>query len=134
MSAFERLVGPTLLRKSAAGTESVSTAEALGGKIVLIYFSAHWCPPCRRFTPMLVQSYNQMKAAGKNLEIVFASADNSESQFNEYYAEMPWLAVPFEERDVKENLSREFGVRGIPMLVVLDEDGQVITKGAAATS
>jgi nucleoredoxin len=50
----------------------VSTVEALDGKAVMIYFSAHWCPPCRRFTPMLVQSYNQMKAAGKNVEIVFA--------------------------------------------------------------
>ena len=22
------------------------------------YFSAHWCPPCRGFTPQLVKFYN----------------------------------------------------------------------------
>ena len=51
----------------------VDTMTALQGKkFIAIYFSAHWCPPCRRFTPMLVQSYTQMKEAGKNVEIVFA--------------------------------------------------------------
>ena len=25
--------------------------------LVLYYFSAHWCPPCRQFTPMLKDFY-----------------------------------------------------------------------------
>src|SRR6476620_6397892 len=25
-----------------------------------LYFSAHWCPPCRKFTPQLVAYYNQI--------------------------------------------------------------------------
>ena len=36
------------------------TAEALAGKVVGIYFSGDWCPPCRGFTPILVQAYDNV--------------------------------------------------------------------------
>ena len=40
------------------------TSQVLAGKgNVGIYFSAHWCPPCRGFTPKLAESYLEMKAA-----------------------------------------------------------------------
>jgi len=48
---MEALLGGTLLKK---GCEEVNTADALKGKrAVGLYFSAHWCPPCRGFTPKL---------------------------------------------------------------------------------
>jgi len=28
------------------------------GGVTAIYFSAHWCPPCRKFTPTFVEAYN----------------------------------------------------------------------------
>lgn len=43
----------------------------------------------------------------------------------EYLAEMPWLAVPFEERTAKDKLSDLFDVDGIPSLIILDEEDKV---------
>ena len=43
--------------------------------------SAHWCPPCRMFTPKLRQTYLQLKAAGKDFEVVFCSFDRSQKDF-----------------------------------------------------
>jgi len=123
-SPFVEMFGSTLKGKNKG---DVATAEALAGKIVLIYFSAHWCPPCRGFTPKLAEAYSKYVAAGKNIEIVFVSSDKDASGFDEYFGEMPWLALPFEERERKEALSKQFKVRGIPSLVVLDEDGSTIT-------
>mmetsp|Transcript_41400 Transcript_41400/g.74989 ORF Transcript_41400/g.74989 Transcript_41400/m.74989 type:complete len:424 (-) Transcript_41400:124-1395(-) len=124
MSAFTELLGTELLGASAS---KVSTQEALAGKsAVALYFSAHWCPPCRGFTPQLAEWYKKdLKAKG--LEVVFVSSDRDEGAFKEYFAEMPWLALPYAERDLKATLSKKFKVQGIPSLVILGSDGKVIT-------
>jgi len=116
--------GDELKSKSGA----VKTAEALADKVVAIYFSAHWCPPCRGFTPKLAEIYNGLKASGKPFEIVFASSDRDQASFDEYFGEMPWLALPFDNRKAKEKLSKKFKVSGIPTLVIIDKDGATITK------
>jgi len=106
----------------------VNTDSALAGKsAVALYFSAHWCPPCRGFTPKLAEWYRK-DLAGKGLEIVFVSSDKDEAAFNEYYGEQPWLALPFNDREKKDALSKQFKVQGIPSVVILGADGSVITK------
>ena len=98
-------------------------------KFVGLYFSAHWCPPCRGFTPQLVQFYNEVNKTEKNLEIVFVTCDQSQEQFNGYFSEMPWLAVPFGDQRC-DLLSDMFECKSIPYLVILRPDGSVVTKNA----
>ncbi|KAK6252533.1 hypothetical protein QUC31_014253 [Theobroma cacao] len=99
----------------------------LVGKTVLLYFSAHWCPPCRGFTPKLVEAYKKIKAKNEAFEVVFVSSDRDQASFEEYYSEMPWLALPFGDAR-KPLLSRKFKVRGIPMLVAIGPTGKTVTK------
>ena len=94
-----------------------------------LYFSAHWCPPCRGFTPKLAEVYTAIKGTGKSLEIVFVSSDRDDVAFDSYHKEMPWLALPFAERALKQTLSKRFKVSGIPSLVLVDgATGQVLSK------
>jgi len=115
---------------------TVERAAALEGKTVGLYFSAHWCGPCRGFTPELVKTYNAMKAEaggnGDNFEIVFVSSDRDQEAFDSYHAEMPWLALPYSERATKEELSKALEVRGIPTFVIIGPDGKVINKDGRA--
>lgn len=99
---------------------------------VMIYFSAHWCPPCRAFTPELVNRYKELKASGVKFDIVFCSSDHDEAAFNEYFGEMPWLALPYSQGLLKQELSDMFGVEGIPTLVICSKDGKVNTEGCSA--
>eukprot|EP01052_Picozoa_sp_SAG31_P041140 SAG31_NODE_6156_length_2145_cov_2.099218_3_plen_313_part_00 len=71
--------------------QSVAGNSALRGKTVALYFSAHWCPPCRGFTPTLVQTYSALKQQNRDLEVVFISSDRDQAGFNEYLGQMPWL-------------------------------------------
>merc|ERR1712062_474403 len=41
---------------------------------------------------------------------------------------MPWLALDFQDRQRKAELSAAFGVKGIPSLVIVDGSGKTITK------
>ncbi|MBQ4479227.1 MAG: redoxin domain-containing protein [Victivallales bacterium] len=112
--------------------KTVETAKALKGvELIGIYFSAHWCPPCRQFTPMLVKFYNECKKDKKSFQIVFVSFDNTEKDMSKYMTEanMPWLAVPYGS-DFREKLAKEYNVSGIPMLIVIDKNGKVVSTGA----
>jgi len=121
--ALVDLFGDSLLTPGGAQP----TADALAGKTTIgIYFSAHWCPPCRGFTPKLAQMYKDVFEA-KGMAIVFASSDRDEAAFKEYFGEMPWFALPFENRAAKDKLSKKYKVQGIPSFVIIDPQGNTIT-------
>merc|ERR1711988_605498 len=96
-----------------------------GGKPIGLYFSAHWCPPCRGFTPKLAEWYKE--GLKDKMEIIFVSSDPDEASFNDYFKEMPWLALPYDKREAKEALSEACGVQGIPSFAVINPDGTIIT-------
>jgi nucleoredoxin len=124
MAGIAALLGSKLLSKDG----EVSTETALQGKkCIALYFSAHWCPPCRGFTPQFAEWYKTDLQA-KGLEVVFVSSDRDEAAFKEYYGEQPWLAVPFSDRDIKAALDKKYKVQGIPSVVILGPDGELFTK------
>jgi len=120
---FSDLFGNSLIKGKT--NETLETNSHLQGKNVLVYFSAHWCPPCRAFTPKLSEFY-QNNQTNIPFEIVFASADNGQESFDEYFGEMPWTAIPFSEREVFQKLSEKFEIEGYPSLISLDSEGKII--------
>lgn len=110
-----------------ARRQRTSTAD-LAGKKIGLYFSAQWCPPCRAFTPVLVDMYKELQEQGKPFEIIFVSHDRSENDMIKYMRDyrMPWLAVPFDAA-LREDLKKKHGIRGIPALIIVDETGATLS-------
>lgn len=70
---------------------------------------------------MLAEFYSQLKEEnGDDIEIIFVSSDKDQRGFEQYYGEMPWVSVPFNERAIAQALGQRFRVQGIPTFVVLD--------------
>ncbi len=99
---------------------------SLAGKMVGFYFSAHWCPPCRAFTPSLVEFRDKNK---KDFEVVFVSSDKSPEAQLKYMKEMnmDWYTLPHRS-DEANKLSQKYGVRGIPALIIVSPNGETISK------
>ena len=96
-------------------------------KMIALYFSAHWCPPCRKFTPQLVEYYNRVAPQHPEFEIIFVSFDRSQFAMETYMREanMPWPAIDFAKVPGKEAI-RKYAGEGIPCLVLVDASGKVI--------
>jgi len=120
---LEDLFPETLL--NAAG-EEVSRDVLKDKPVIGIYFSAHWCPPCRTFTPKLV-AYRDRQP--KDFEVVFVSSDRTEEAQFEYMKEtgMQWPTVKFKS-DAANALKQKYGIKGIPTLVLVNAQGEKITQ------
>mmetsp|Transcript_63472 Transcript_63472/g.95825 ORF Transcript_63472/g.95825 Transcript_63472/m.95825 type:complete len:268 (-) Transcript_63472:31-834(-) len=131
-----QLYSMQLVDETTAQINAHYTNEALAGKNVIgIYFSADWCGPCRQFTPELVSFYEKMnKRRGKKdkFEIVWVSRCRDVNSYSQYFAHMPWLALPPEEAMGARGqaLSDKYKVKGIPSLVLVDDLGNTITTDA----
>jgi len=125
-SKFQKLLKGKLVGLNG---KRVSRRELSGDpEYYAFYFSAHWCPPCRTFTPKLVNFYNSNEAAGKKFEIIFVSSDSNEDMMEEYIKEdqMPWPAIKYRYAKKIKEISKYAG-SGIPCLVLVDREGKVIS-------
>lgn len=91
--------GRSLLNKDG---DSVDPEEALRNKVVGLYFSAGWCPPCRDFTPILCDFYTELVEENDppaQFEIVFISSDKTAEDMVEYMHDLhgDWLALPWSD-------------------------------------
>ena len=75
------------------------------GKIILLDFYADWCGPCHMLSPVV----------------------------DEFAEENPDFVVGKINVDKEPELSEEFGVSSIPMLVVM-KDGKILNKSVGAKS
>ena len=99
--------------------------DVLKDKIVGLYFSAHWCPPCRSFSPELVKFRDNNE---NEFEIVFISSDKSEEAQFSYMKEleMKWYTVKF-GTDTVTKIKEKYGIKSIPTLIILSKSGETIS-------
>ncbi|TKR81348.1 hypothetical protein L596_015231 [Steinernema carpocapsae] len=107
--------------------ERTTGLRALENKVVALLFSAHWCAPCRGFTPILREFYKDLEDF--DFEVVFVSCDKSEHELLAYMTDSHgnWLYVPFSSSQITL-LSKRYDVDGIPMLIIVKPDGSIITR------
>ena len=93
--SLNSLLGEKLLNNKG---EEVKTSglSCKKGSVIGLYFSAHWCPPCRQFTPVLAQQFSMHHQNSKKSMVIFVSGDRSQQEQLNYMREAhgDWPAVP----------------------------------------
>jgi len=82
---------------------------------------------------MLKKFYETLQANGEqSLKIIFISSDHSEKDMWQYMYEShgDWLALKYDCKELKDRLSRQFQVSGIPQLVVINGVGSQAVRDA----
>jgi nucleoredoxin len=107
--------------------KSFDAATLKNVKYWAFYYSASWCPPCRAFTPKLVNFYKQFKPQHPNFELIFVNHDQSEDAMLAYMKKdaMSWPAVRFDDIDATK--ANQYCGEGIPDLVLVDAGGKVLS-------
>lgn len=101
------------------------------GKVVLIDFWSSQCPPCIKEMPLLVDAYAKYKDYG--FEIVSVSMDKQKDNWLKAVESlnMSWTQMS-ELKGWKSESYIAYGVPSIPFLVLLDKEGNIISKGFKA--
>jgi len=102
------------------------TLADYAGKITVVNFWATWCAPCRHEMPML--SDLQTNLGGDDFEVVtIATGRNAPVAMKKFFEEINVDNLPL-HADPRMTLSRQMGVLGLPVTVIVDRDGQEIAR------
>ncbi|WP_159452674.1 TlpA family protein disulfide reductase [Pedobacter nyackensis] len=101
------------------------------GKYLIIDFWASWCGPCRQEIPHLKEVYKKYK--DKGLEILAVSVDAKEADWKNAMAEEKMIWPQINAKESKPVMA-SYLFNGIPYLVVVDKEGNIIEKNLRGES
>ncbi len=96
------------------------------GKVVLVDFWATWCGPCVAEIPNMLEQYE--KYHEKGFEVVGISLDEDKAEVEKFVTDnkIPW-PILFAGKGWQDPVAQFYGISGIPQLVLIGRDGNVIT-------
>jgi len=131
MGLWAETVAPGFTLESLAG-DSVSLSS-FRGKKVLVDFWASWCPPCRRELVEINEILSQHKEG--DFKILCISVDQTKEAAQSYIDQMGYDFTVLHDSENGANVGKvanSYGVRGIPALFLVNEEGVVSWSNVGA--
>jgi thiol-disulfide isomerase/thioredoxin len=127
-SVFDEVLTNQLVKLDEDGKKLVAyEIEKKPTKYYMFYYTASWCGPCKRFSPLLVKFYNEYKPKSDEFEIILISSDDDEASMENYASgsKMNWPQLKLSMiPSFRQKFKHPGG--GIPNLVLTDLEGKII--------
>ena len=107
--------------------DQMASMDQFKGKVVVMYFWATWCVPCRVETPNLVKLNEQYKGKSKDVTVVGLALDNGDKvrQFvKDNSLTYPVFYGGHDAVELGKALGNDQGA--IPFTVVIGKDGKLV--------
>jgi len=100
------------------------------GKIVLVDFWATWCGPCRAELPNVKKLYEEYHDRG--FDVLGISVDENKKALVQFLEKenLPWTCIHDQAEGKGESLSDCYSVEYIPLAILVDRQGRVISMQA----
>jgi cytochrome c biogenesis protein CcmG/thiol:disulfide interchange protein DsbE len=104
------------------------SSDDLKGHLVVVNFWASWCLPCREEAPLLERTWRQYRDEG----VIFVGVNikDAESDAKAFVDEFD-ITYPM-VRDLDQELTRAFGVRGLPETFFVDHEWRFVGTESGA--
>ena len=95
----------------------------MSGKVVVVTFWATWCPPCRMELPVLEAIHNSV--GEDRLEVIAVNIEDWRTYrgARQRLTDYRMMLV----NDQRGFLQRQYGVEGLPHMVIVGSDGRVVS-------
>jgi peroxiredoxin len=124
ISAALAAPAPDFSLEDAVGGSFVSLNSYKGKQPVLILFWTTWCPFCQRALKTLNQRYPELKE--KDIEVLAINVGESSAKAagaaRQHDLQFPVLL------DETQNTVRSYDLLGVPTYVLVDKNGEVVSK------
>ena len=106
--------------------DKIESLDQFKGKVIVMYFWATWCVPCRLETPNLVKLNEDYKAKGKDVQVIGLALDNGD-KVREFVKDnnitYPIFYGGHDAVQLGKTLGNDQGA--IPFTVVIGKDGKL---------
>lgn len=121
----QRLTGskaPDFTLETTQGTKE--GLSGVKGKEAMLFFFTTWCPYCREKMPFVAEEYQKK---GSEVKIIPIDVGESRTKVVSYTEK---IDLPFPVLlDTDTRVSQAYGVIGVPTIVLIGEDGNVVWTG-----
>ncbi len=120
---------PSFALQDLDSLERVLTPESLSGSVYVIDFWSTWCRECVAGLDSLSAAWQRYRNDGLEvISVAFEPSEGNVRKFQRQVIAMPWINV-LENQGPQSEIAKQFDVRGLPLTILVDEEGRIIAAG-----